>query len=98
LSDIQQIRVFMRKSETVWACLAISMAEEVSTVEPYPHQDIGFKILFFSPYRPRALQTLQASYMAMTSGESGILATSSRLVSMVTARPSKHRRYHPSQM
>lgn len=67
-------------------------------VEPSPHQDIDFKILFFSQCTPRALQTLQASHMAMTSGESGILVTSSKLVSTVTARPSEHRRYHPAQI
>jgi hypothetical protein len=41
----------------------------------------------------------QASpYMAMPSDESGILLTSSKLVSTVTPRPCKHRRYHPAQI
>ena len=67
-------------------------------VEPSPSQSIDFEKIIFARCAPRELSTLQSSYMAMPSDESGILLTSSKLVSTVTAKPCKHRRYHPAQI
>uniref|UniRef100_UPI0040484DB0 hypothetical protein n=1 Tax=Yoonia sp. TaxID=2212373 RepID=UPI0040484DB0 len=49
-----------------------------TAVEPSPIQGIDFNEIFFTRCTLRELSTLQASYMAMPSGESGILPTSSK--------------------
>ena len=67
-------------------------------VEPSPSQDIDFKLIIFAGCTLRALPTLQSSYTAMPSDESGILLTSRKLVSTVTPRPCKNRRYHPARI
>lgn len=67
-------------------------------IEPSPSQSIDFKLIIFARCTLHELSTLQTSYMAMPSNESGILLTSSKLVSTLTARPCKHQRYHPARI